>query len=101
MHVLGAGEQPWRLFEGAVRGERHPVRREVVGHVDGGGARALIQHGGLFFQKRGGWLRNYQLSHTTGTLEPAIFAVLWAISGRSRFTSASQLAGADPEHFAF
>ncbi len=48
MHVLGAGEQPRRLLEGPVGGERHPVRGKVVGHVDGGGAWALVQHGGLF-----------------------------------------------------
>ena len=46
MHVLGAGEQPRRLLEGTVGGKRHPVRRKVVGNVDGGGARALVQHGG-------------------------------------------------------
>ncbi len=46
MHVLGAGEQPRRLLEGAVGGKRHPVRGKVVGNVDGGGVRALVQHGG-------------------------------------------------------
>ena len=45
MHVLGAGEQPRRLLEGAVGGKRHPVRGEVVRDVDGGGAGALVQHG--------------------------------------------------------
>src|SRR5947208_15281622 len=54
------------------------MRREVVGHVDGGGVRALVQHGGLFFQKRGGWLRNYQLRHRTGTLDAPIFPLLSA-----------------------
>src|SRR5437879_13008064 len=47
MHVLGAGEQSRRLLEGPVGGEWHPVRGEVVRDVDGGGAWALVQHGGL------------------------------------------------------
>src|SRR6266851_695740 len=48
VHVLGASEQPRRLFEGPVGRERHPVRGEVVGYVDGGGSWALVQHRGLF-----------------------------------------------------
>src|SRR5260221_2436370 len=47
MHVLGTREQPRRLLEGAIGGERHPVRGEVVRDVDGGGAWALVQHEGL------------------------------------------------------
>src|SRR3954466_8199429 len=72
-----------------------------LGTLTAAGRGLLSSMAGLFFQKRGGWLGKYQLSHKTGTLEPAIFPALWANSGRSRFTSASQIAGADPEHFAF
>ena len=45
MHILGAGEQPRRLLEGAISGEWHPVRREIVRNVDGGGSGALVEHG--------------------------------------------------------
>src|SRR5260370_13428992 len=48
MHVLGAGEQPRRLLEGPVGGKRHPVRRKVVGNVDGGGPWAFLPPEGLF-----------------------------------------------------
>ncbi len=82
MHVLGAGEQPRRLFEGAVGGERHPVRGEVVGHIDGGGKWALVQHRGLFefsdianFLVMAAFAQSYQLRCETGTPRPAIFMV--------------------------
>ena len=44
MHVLGAGEQARVLLEGAVGGERHPMRGEIVRHADGGAGLGLIQH---------------------------------------------------------
>src|SRR5229473_1762212 len=68
MHVLGAGEQPRRLFEGPVGGERHPVRGEVVRDVDGGGAGALVQHWGLFeFWGVTALVPSYQLRRGTET----------------------------------
>ena len=42
IHVLGAGQQPRRLLEGAIRGERHPVRGKIVRYVDGGSGWALV-----------------------------------------------------------
>jgi len=50
VHPLGAGEQPWRLLEGAIGGERHPVCGEIVRHIDLGGGGALVKHGGLFIE---------------------------------------------------
>ena len=68
MHVLGAGEQPRRLLEGPVGGKRHPVRGKVVGHVDGGGAGALVQHGGLLsFEGVAAFGAGYQLRRPTET----------------------------------
>jgi hypothetical protein len=48
VHVLGAGEEPRCFFEGPVGGEWHPMCGQIVGHIDGGGLWALVQHGGLF-----------------------------------------------------
>src|SRR5258708_10919011 len=53
MDVPGGGEEPRRLLEGGVGGERHPGRGEVVRDIDGGGAWALGQHGGLL--RFGNW----------------------------------------------
>ena len=60
VHVLGAGEQPRRLLERAVGGERHPVRGEIVRHVDGGG-RGLLSSMGASSSVPGGDGANYQL----------------------------------------
>ena len=80
VHVLGAGEEPRRLLEGAVGGERHPVCGEVVRDVDGGGAGALVQHGrpSCGF-RRDGTRAGYQLhlATETGNCEP--------VSNRSGF----------------
>src|SRR6201986_828425 len=74
MHVLGAGEQPWRLLEGPVGGKRHPVRGEVVRDVDGGGIGALVEHGGLLLAGVWRYCAGYQLHRGTGTPVAAIFA---------------------------
>src|SRR5258708_31960891 len=60
MDVPGGGEEPRRLLEGGVGGERHPGRGEVVRDVDGGGAWALVQHGGLL--RFGNWRLQRKLS---------------------------------------
>jgi hypothetical protein len=68
MHVLGASQKPRRLLEGPVGSERHPVRGKVVGDADGGGAGALVQHGGLFkVQGVMALARSYQLHRTAET----------------------------------
>ena len=62
MHVLGAGDEARALLEGAVRGERHPECREIVGNlrardgtgIDGGGHAGRLLEGRLF---RGGLSR--------------------------------------------
>src|SRR5215210_6543483 len=76
MHVLGAGEQPWRLFEGPVGREWHPVRSKVIGNIDAGGARALVQHGGLFNFWAWGCPASYQLRRGTGTPQGSYFRLI-------------------------
>jgi len=49
MHVLRTREQPRVFLERPVGGERHPVRGEVVRHVDGGAGRAFVEHFSLVF----------------------------------------------------
>src|SRR3984885_588756 len=52
VHVLGAGDEPRRAFEGAVGRERYPERFEVVGDRRRGNAclshRALRRHARLY-----------------------------------------------------
>ena len=86
MHVLGAGEQPRRLLEGAVGGERHPVRGKIVRHVDGGSGGAFVEHRGLLaFFGRGGFARHaISFARRAGTDNcPRINQVRQAVSGRS------------------
>jgi hypothetical protein len=41
---------------------------QIVGHIDGGGLWALVQHGGLFERYRGmAMVQNYQLRGDPGT----------------------------------
>ncbi len=87
MHVLGAGEQSRRLLEGPVGGERHPMRREVVGHVDGGGEWALVQHSGLLMF-RSVWLSKLPASLRHGNADgPRYFRPLALILHRSRLST--------------
>src|ERR1700722_5953162 len=82
MHALSAGEQPWRLLEGPVGGKRHPVRGKVVGDVDGGGAWALVQHGGpLQVLGRSGFRGRVEASLRDGT---ATLSLICAQSGALR-----------------
>src|SRR3954453_23349010 len=87
MHVLCAGEQPWRLFEGPVGRERHPVRSKVIGNIDAGGARALVQHGGLFKFQGVGLACKLSASSLDGNPRGLIFPANPTVQGL-RFTFA-------------
>ena len=97
------------LLEGPVGGERHPVRSEVVGHVDGGGAWALVQHGGLFEVLGRDAVAAQAISFGARRERhgPHYFRSIGRFSGRLavpwgayRFWPHSEIGGADPEHLA-
>src|SRR5476651_2404034 len=100
MHILGAGQQPRRLLEGAVGGERHPVRGKIVRHVDGGAGWAFVEHRGASSHFRRGGLRG-TLSASGGGGNgqwPAIMQVKCAVSGTRRGLLSRWPAGTYPPY---
>src|SRR5947209_1588006 len=70
-----------------------------LGTLTAAGRGLLSSMGASSFRKRGGWLRKYQLSHRTETLEPLIFGLSGRFQDDRGSRPRSQIAGADPEHF--